>query len=225
MYNLIKRLFDIIISGVLIIVLFPLMLPIIILLKVTGEGHVFYHQKRIGYKKKYFNMIKFATMLKNSPNIGTGSITLRNDPRLLPLGKFLRMTKINELPQLLNVLKGDMSFVGPRPLVDRTFNCYSVDVQSKIYDVKPGITGIGSILFRDEEAMISSASMPPHQYYQVYVAPYKGMLEMWYLENRSFFVDLKILFMTLWVVIFPTTKLIHKAFNNLPERQISLAEA
>lgn len=192
------------------------MLPIIIILLLTGEHYVFYYQKRIGYKNKYFYIMKFATMLKNSPNIGTGTITVRNDPRLLPLGKFLRITKINELPQIINVLKGDMSLVGPRPLVDNTFNAYPEDVKNKVYESKPGITGIGSIVFRDEEELVTNAKIPPREFYDLVIAPYKGALEMWYFENKSLAVDLKIIFLTAWAIIFPKSNLQFKFFKNLP---------
>jgi lipopolysaccharide/colanic/teichoic acid biosynthesis glycosyltransferase len=195
-------------------------LPIIIALKLTGEGYVFYYQKRIGYKNTYFNIIKFATMLKNSPNIGTGSITLRNDPRLLPLGKFLRKTKINEIPQILNVLKGDMSIVGPRPLVDRTFNAYSEHIRYKVYESKPGITGIGSVIFRDEEKLISDSTLPPHEFYEKVIAPYKGALEIWYNGHQSFYVDMMIIFATAWVIIFPKSNIVHKLFKDLPARRL-----
>ena len=209
---------DIVFSLVAIIILLPFMLPIILILRFTGEGYVFYYQKRLGYKNKYFDIIKFATMLKNSPNMGTGSITLRNDPRLLPLGKFLRKTKINELPQILNVLKGDMTLVGPRPLVDRTFNAYPEDIRFKVYDSKPGITGVGSVCFRDEESLISNAKMPPHEYYEKYVSPYKGALEMWYNKRKSLWVDFQLLFLTAWVIIFSESDLMNKLFKDLPVR-------
>lgn len=221
MYLFLKRALDIIISLFAVLVLFPFMLPIILVLRLTGEGYVFYYQERIGYNNKYFNIIKFATMLKNSPNMGTGSITLRNDPRLLPMGKFLRMTKINELPQILNVLKGDMSLVGPRPLVDKTFSAYPENIRYKIYDSKPGITGIGSVIFRDEEELISNATIPPHDFYEKFVGPYKGELEMWYREHKNLWTDILIIFLTAWVVIFPKSKLIHKVFKGLPQRKLS----
>jgi lipopolysaccharide/colanic/teichoic acid biosynthesis glycosyltransferase len=220
MYPVIKRFFDIVLSLVVLVILLPLLLPIAIILRLTGEGYVFYYQKRIGYKNKYFDIIKFATMLKNSPNMGTGTITLRNDPRLLPLGKFLRKTKINELPQILNVLKGDMSWVGPRPLVDKTFNAYPEDMRFKVYDSKPGMTGIGSVVFRDEEALISQADMPPHEFYEKVIAPYKGALELWYNQHKSFAVDFLILFLTAWVIIFPQSNLTYKIFKSLPARQM-----
>lgn len=218
MYPYLKRLTDLILSLIAFLILLPFMVPIVILLLLTGEHHVFYYQRRIGYKNKYFNIIKFATMLKNSPNMGTGSITMRNDPRLLPLGKFLRMTKINELPQILNVLKGDMSLVGPRPLVDKTFNAYPDAIRNKIYDSKPGITGIGSVIFRDEEALISNAKIPPHEFYGSVIAPYKGELEIWYNQHKSLKVDFWIIFLTAWAIINPKTQLQFKIFKGLPKR-------
>lgn len=210
---------------VALLLLTPLLLPIIIILRFTGEGYVFYYQRRIGYHNKYFDIIKFATMLKNSPNMGTGSITLRNDPRLLPLGKFLRKTKINELPQIINVLKGDMSLVGPRPLVDKTFNAYPEALRGQVYHSKPGITGIGSIVFRDEEKLISESGMPPHEFYELVVAPYKGELEIWYNKHKGFGVDGMIVILTAWAVLFPQSNLTHKVFRDLPKRSLTPAQA
>jgi lipopolysaccharide/colanic/teichoic acid biosynthesis glycosyltransferase len=218
MYLFIKRCFDMVCSAIALIVLAPILVPIMIGLRFTGEGYVFYFQKRIGYKKQYFNIWKFATMLKNSPNIGTGSITLRNDPRLIPMGKFLRMTKINELPQIINVLIGNMSIVGPRPLVDKTFGAYNDYVQANVYNSKPGITGIGSIVFRDEESLISESKMEPHQFYKDFVAPHKGELEMWYQKNKSTLTDLLIIFLTAWVIVFSKSNLVYKIFKDLPKR-------
>lgn len=218
MYPAVKRFFDIVLSLIMVVVLLPFMLPIVILLRLTGEGYVFYYQKRIGFKNDYFNIIKFATMLKNSPNMGTGSITLRKDPRVLPMGGFLRKTKINELPQILNVLKGDMSWVGPRPLVDRTFNAYPESIRYTVYDSTPGITGIGSVIFRDEEALISASPLPPHEFYEQTIAPYKGALEIWYNQHKNFLVDFGILFLTAWVIVFPKSQLMYTFFRNLPKR-------
>ncbi len=219
MYPTIKRFFDFLISLAAVVVLLPFLLPIVLILRFTGEGYVFYLQKRIGYKNSYFNILKFATMLKNSPNMGTGIITLRNDPRLLPLGRFLRMTKLNELPQILNVLKGDMSIVGPRPLVDKTFLAYPEAIRHRVYDSRPGITGIGSIIFRDEEQMISSSGIKPQEFYDNVIAPYKGALEIWYNEHQSFMTDIKIIFITGWVVLFPHSRIVYSAFPDLPKSQ------
>ena len=152
-------------------------------------------------------------------NIGTGSITLQNDPRVTKIGSFLRKTKINELPQIINILKGDISLVGPRPLVTKTFFAYNEEVQSKIYNVKPGLTGIGSIIFRDEESIISAVTdEEPHEFYKRVIAPYKGDLEMWYQSNNSFFLDLQLIFLTAWVILSPTSNFYEKWFKDLPKR-------
>ena len=219
MYKFSKRLLDIIISLLALIILSPLLLPIIIILRFSAEGYVFYFQDRIGKDRVNFKIIKFATMLKDSPNLASGSITLSGDWRVTKPGKFLRKTKINELPQIINILKGDISLVGPRPLVTKTFTAYNEDVQSKIYNVKPGLTGIGSIIFRDEESIISAVKdEDPHEFYKRVIAPYKGELEMWYQSNNSFFLDLQLIFMTAWVILVPTSKLYEKWFKDLPKR-------
>ncbi len=216
MYLAIKRFFDILFSLVALIILSPLLIPIIIILKLTGEHEVFYLQKRVGYKNKEFNIWKFATMLKQSPNIGTGEITLRNDPRVTRVGRFLRRTKINELPQIINVLIGDMSIVGPRPLMKKSFDLYSEEVQKVIYNTRPGITGIGSVIFRDEEKIVSE-SKDIHAAYRM-IFQYKGAVEMWYQKNISFYTDFMILFLTAWYIIFSDSKLVYKVFPSLPKR-------
>ena len=219
MYNFFKRLLDIIVSVVALIILLPVFISIIIILRLSDEGEVFYFQERYGIYNSKFQIWKFATMLKNSMNIGTGSITLQNDPRVTKIGSFLRKTKINELPQIINILKGDISLVGPRPLVTKTFKAYNEEIQSKIYNVKPGLTGIGSIIFRDEESIISAIKdEDPHEFYKRVIAPYKGELEMWYQEHNSFFLDLQLIFMTAWVILVPSSKLYEKWFKDLPKR-------
>ena len=218
MYKVVKRAGDFFAAFIILLILSPFLIIIIILLKFSGEGEVFYFQKRIGYKNKYFNIWKFATMLKNSPNIGAGLITVRNDPRVTWVGRFLRKSKLNELPQLINVLIGDMSLVGPRPLVQKTFDAYNEEVRNNIYHSVPGITGIGSVIFRDEELLVSKAEMDPHLYYQTVIAPYKGELELWYLKRKNIWVDIVIMFLTIWVIIFPKSNLPYKIFKDLPVR-------
>ena len=220
MYNFLKRLLDIVLSFISLIILLPIFIPIIIILKCTAEGEVFYFQERIGINNSRFQIWKFATMLKNSMDMGSGSITLQNDSRVTKIGVFLRKTKINELPQIINILKGDISLVGPRPLVDKTFSAYNEEVQSKIYNVKPGLTGIGSIIFRDEESIISAVTdEDPHDFYKRVIAPYKGELEMWYQDHRSLYLDFQLIFMTAFVIFFPKTRLYEKWFKDLPKRE------
>mgnify|MGYP001167352170 FL=1 len=213
-----KRFFDIVLSALAIVVVLPFMLPIIIGLLLTGEHYVFYFQERIGYRNRSFKMWKFATMLKNSPNLPGGMHTTRNDPRVLPMGGFLRKTKINEIPQLVNILKGDMSVVGPRPLVRKTFDPYPDHVRERIYNVRPGLTGIGSIVFRDEERLLSETSVDPKEFYAKYIAPYKGELEIWYQNHLTFRTDFMLIFLTVWVIFFPCSDLVYKIFRDLPSR-------
>jgi len=218
MYLISKHIFDVILSSIAIILFSPLLILIIVVLKLTGEGEVFYLQERVGYKTKSFMIYKFATMIKNSPNIGAGDVTLRNDPRVTKVGKFLRESKLNELPQLFNIFIGDISVIGPRPLMRAGFNRYSLNFQNSIYNVKPGLTGIGSIVFRDEEKILTESELTPHECYKEIILPYKGELEMWYQNNCSFFLDLQLIFMTAWVIIFPDSKLYEKWFKHLPKR-------
>ena len=175
---MIKRFIDLFISTFSLIILSPLLLLVSIILKFSGEGEIFYLQERLGFQNKKFYIIKFATMLKNSPNIGSGSLTLRDDPRVLPFGKFLRKSKINELPQIFNVLIGNMSIVGPRPQMQVDFDKFPSDKKKDIYKSQPGITGIGSIIFRDEEKWISNHAGDKHLFYKEKIAPYKAEVEI-----------------------------------------------
>jgi lipopolysaccharide/colanic/teichoic acid biosynthesis glycosyltransferase len=218
MYKFIKRSFDIIFSLAALVILLPLFIPVIILLLVTGEHEVFYQQDRVGYKNKIFGIWKFATMLKNSPNMGSKDLTMRNDPRVTGVGRFLRKTKLNELPQMINILTGDMSFVGPRPLMKSGFDRYSDAMKAKVYNVTPGLTGIGSIVFRDEELIITQSKLTPEECYRDVILPYKGALELWYQEHRGFFTDFMLLFLTGWYVLFPKSQLVFKVFPSLPKR-------
>jgi lipopolysaccharide/colanic/teichoic acid biosynthesis glycosyltransferase len=219
MYKFFKRLVDLLVSFISLIILLPFFIPIIIILKFTAEGEIFYFQERIGINNSRFKIWKFATMLKNSMEMGSGSITLQNDFRVTKIGVFLRKTKINELPQIINILKGDISLVGPRPLVIKTFSAYNEEIQSKIYNVKPGLTGIGSIVFRDEESIISAIKDEnPHNFYKSVIAPYKGELEMWYQNHNSIYLDFQLIFITGWAILFPKTRIYEKWFDNLPKR-------
>lgn len=219
MYPLIKRFFDIIFSLIFLILLSPVLIPVSILLLCTGEHEVFYRQDRVGYKNRIFGIWKFATMLKNSPNMGSKDLTMRNDPRVTPVGKFLRKSKLNELPQLINILTGEMSFTGPRPLMKSGFERYAEDMKARVYQVKPGLTGIGSIVFRDEELIITKSNLSPEDCYRHVILPYKGALEIWYQDHRNFFTDFMILFLTGWYVLFPGSKLVYRIFPSLPKRE------
>ena len=221
MYYISKRIFDILSSGIAILVLSPLLIPVIIGLRFTGEGYVFYKQLRVGYKNKSFLIWKFATMLKNSVNMSGGYITVKKDPRLTPMGGFLRKSKINELPQLFNIFFGRMSVVGPRPVMKVSFEAYPGNVKNVIYDVKPGLTGIGSIIFRDEEELITdlrNKGGDVHEFYVNQIYPHKGNLELWYQKNKSLILDFQIILLTAWVILIPSSKLYEKWFKDLPQR-------
>jgi lipopolysaccharide/colanic/teichoic acid biosynthesis glycosyltransferase len=221
MYYISKRIFDILSSGIAILVLSPLLIPVIIGLKLTGEGYVFYKQVRIGYKNRQFLIWKFATMLKDSPNMTGGIMTTKRDPRITPMGAFLRKSKINELPQLFNIFFGHMSLVGPRPVMKISFEAYPDKIQKVVYNVKPGLTGIGSIIFRDEEELITEVKDNGDDLWEFYkgkIYPFKGELEVWYQNHKSFTLDMKLIFLTVWVLLAPTSKVYEKWFKDLPKR-------
>lgn len=217
------RLFDIAFSALALAVLAPLLLPIAVLLRVTGEGEIFYRQQRVGRGARMFGLLKFATMLKDSPNMGTGTLTIAGDPRILPMGHFLRKTKINELPQLLNILLGDMSLVGPRPLTPERFRAYSPGQQAIVTRVRPGLTGIGSVVFRDEESILGGARQL--EFYDRVIAPYKGALEEWFVAHNNLRNYFLLIFVTAWVVVFPRSRLVWSVFPELPAPPAELRSA
>ncbi len=208
-----QRLFDIIFSGMAIFLLSPIFLIIILILSFTGEKEIFYKQSRIGKNRASFKLIKFATMLKNSENKGAGTVTLKNDSRVLPFGKLLRKTKLNELPQLFNIFIGQMSVIGPRPLHVKQFSFYSEDDQKIITSIKPGLSGLASIIFRDEEKILQN-SKDPDKTYKEKITPKKAMLEKWYIKNQSIYLYFKIIILTLLVVLIPSIN-ISRLFDDI----------
>lgn len=212
-----KRIIDIVLSLIALLILSPLLVPIAIILRFSGEGEIFYRQQRIGRKGQPFGLYKFATMLKESPNIGTGTHTTKNDPRVLPVGGFLRKTKINELPQLLNILLGDMSIIGPRPTVQAHFALYPEAARREIEKVRPGLSGIGSIVFRDEETILSTSPLGYKKCYDEVIAPYKATLEQWYVTHQSVLLDFLLIGITVWVVLFPSSRIHRSLFTDLPQ--------
>ncbi len=218
-----QRFFDIVFSGIALVLLSPLLLPLIFILRVTGEGEIFFPQNRVGLKGKNFKLYKFATMLKDSPNMGSGTVTVKNDPRILPIGRFLRKTKINELPQLINIFNGDMSVIGPRPQTQRCFDAFPKSSQIEIIKVRPGLSGIGSIIFRNEEDMMD-ANNEPDKFYDEIVMPYKGSLENWYVSHQNIFSYFSLIGLTVWVVLGFSTKLVWKLFKELPRPPEALSK-
>jgi lipopolysaccharide/colanic/teichoic acid biosynthesis glycosyltransferase len=192
------------------------MLPIMLILKLTGEHYIFYKQQRIGCYGKEFGVLKFATMLKDSPNLPGGTFTLKDDPRILPIGKFLRKTKINELPQLINIFIGQMSIVGYRPLVRKGYDAYSDDMKQKLYGAKPGLSGVGSIILRNEEEIMQQIENK-EAFYNNVIMPYKGKLENWYIDNYSIVNYFSIVFVTIIIILKPSSDIWKKVFKNLPD--------
>lgn len=217
-----QRFFDILFSGIAIIVFSPLLLITMLILKCTGEHEVFYLQRRMGKGGKPFGIIKFATMLKNSMNMGAGGVTVRNDPRILPVGRILRKTKINELPQLFNIFIGQMSIVGWRPLVVDSYEKYSDEVKSYLSTVSPGLSGVGSIIFRDEEKYYQDLPNPK-EFYDNIILPYKGQVEIWYVQHKNIVLYFKVIILTIVSVLNPKSNLYLKWFKGLPERPAELS--
>ena len=209
------RIFDLVFSTILLVTLIPLIIILYPILKITGEGEVFYLQERVGLGGSKFKVIKFATMMKNSMQIGAGSITVANDPRILPVGKILRKTKINELPQFINVFKGEMSLIGPRPHAEIDLKGVKKDKLDKILTSRPGLSGIASIIFRNEDLILHDHS-DGRTFYDNILAPYKADLEIWYIDNRNIYLYLLLILLTFFTVLGLKQKIIFKIFRTLP---------
>jgi lipopolysaccharide/colanic/teichoic acid biosynthesis glycosyltransferase len=223
MYPTVKRGFDIFLSVFLLLLLSPVFLILAFLVWINGDGAVFFRQTRIGLHGKEFFIWKFATMIRGSSEMKGGALTLAGDPRVTGIGRFLRSSKLNELPQLINVLKGEMSFVGPRPLIRKSYDQYPPSIRDSLQKMLPGITGIGSIIFRNEAFLLARSDQDPRLFYRDYILPYKGEVEHWYYRNRSFRTDLLILGLTFYALFVPATPdLIFKVFPTLPTRPFYL---
>jgi len=190
-----KRLFDVVLATFGLIVLFPFLFIIAVWIKLSSKGPLFYTQKRVGLNFKEFDIYKFRSMVVNAEG---PSVTSADDPRITKVGKFLRRTKIDELPQLLNVIKGDMSLVGPRPEVMK-FVQIKRDAYKKVLRVRPGITDNAAIAFRDEEGILSQYEDKEKAYIEI-VLPQKIELYYSYVESVSFINDIKLILQTLKVI-------------------------
>jgi len=218
---MIKRFLDIILSTIALLILSPLFIPIMLILKLTGEGYIFYKQERIGQNQEPFNLLKFATMFKDSPNMIGGNITQKNDPRILPFGVFLRKYKINEFPQIINILLGDMSIIGRRPTVKEHYDYFDEETKNIISKYKPGLSGISSIIFRDEEKYFVNKEVSENKiFYKKQIAPFKGKLEIWYCTNQSLIVDILLIIITIISVIKPSINIYNNLFSDLPKHDL-----
>jgi len=197
---MIKRAFDLLASGLGILLLSPLLGVIAVLVRLDSQGPVLFRQERVGKSGRPFQILKFRTMRVDAERVG-GQLTVRNDPRITGIGRFLRKAKLDELPQLMNVFRGDMSLVGPRPEVPRYVAMYTPE-QRRVLEVPPGITDLASIEFRDENEFLQDHD-DPETFYVTQIMPKKLELNLLYLSRRSFVFDLFIIFRTLWRVLLP----------------------
>ncbi len=195
-----KRLFDIILSTIILILSFPLFLLGSFLAKIQSIGPVFYKANRVGRNGQVFEMYKFRTMVENADKIGIG-LTTHKDPRVTQIGRLLRFTKLDELPNFINVIKGDMSLTGPRPESPTYVKFYTYD-QRKVLLVRPGITGPSQIANRNEEEKLAEQTYP-EQYYITELLPKKLALDLHYVATQSFISDIGWILKTLWVLVFP----------------------
>ncbi len=193
---MIKRALDLTASFLGLIVLAPFFLVVGILIKLDSGGPVFFKGARIGQHGKPFLLYKFRTMGIGADKRG-GPLTSKDDPRVTRLGKYLRQTKLDELPQLINVLKGEMSLVGPRPEVAR-YTAYYTEEQKKVLEVKPGMTGLTQIRYRDEASLLTGLDYETK--YINDILPHKLTLDLEYIKTRSLFLDLQIIIATLFPV-------------------------
>lgn len=192
-----KRRFDFLVALIGLVCLFPLLVVISLWIKLSSRGSLFYTQKRVGKDFKEFYIYKFRSMVENADKMGP-SVTSGDDPRITKVGKFIRQTKIDELPQLINVLKGDMSLVGPRPEVMK-FVALKKDEYRKVLSVRPGITDNAAIVFRDEETIMNQYEDKEKAYIET-ILPQKIKLYNLYIDNISFIEDVKLILQTLKVI-------------------------
>jgi len=191
-----KRLFDILLSSLGLVLLFPIMAFTALAIRLTSPGPIFYPSPRVGLGGKIFNMIKLRTMVTGADKMGS-LVTVRDDHRITRIGRYLRRTKLDELPTLLNVLKGDMSLVGPRPENPKSAELYTEE-QKCIWTVRPGITSLATIRYRHEESILAGTADLEATYFQVMQD--KLSLELEYVGRQSFWFDLRIIFQTLLVI-------------------------
>lgn len=194
----IKRLFDIIASFLGIVILYPMFIIVAVCIKIDSKGPVFFKQKRVGKNKKIFEIYKFRTMVTDAEKLGK-QITVGNDARITRVGKFIRKCKLDEFPQLINVLKGEMSLVGPRPEVPRYVELYD-EYQEQILLVQPGITDYASIEYRNENDILGKSNNPEDTYIQE-VMPAKIELNMKYIKNISLIEDVKLIINTILAIL------------------------
>jgi lipopolysaccharide/colanic/teichoic acid biosynthesis glycosyltransferase len=220
-----KRMIDVVCSATAIVMLSPLLLVVVLILRCTGERCVLYRQERVGKGGRTFYLYKFVTMRKDSGNAPGDLLTAKGDLRVLPFGRILRASKINELPQLFNILLGDMSLIGPRPQVMPHFEVYPEHVKREIVKVRPGLSGIGSIVFHDESSLLARCGKDRNLCYVEDIAPYKGKLEVWYVQHQSILLDLSLICMTVLVMVSRQGRYCIQLLRGLPQPDSAVLSA
>lgn len=199
-----KRLFDIVASVIGLVVFSPVMLIVAIIVKMTSPGSILFSQKRLTKGMREFNIYKFRSMVSNELREKNTVQIKGSSSEITPIGKFMRKTKLDELPQFWNILKGDMSFIGPRPELPRRLKYYN-DRQKQIFSVRSGISSPASIVFSDEEYLMNQVK-DPEKFYIQEIMPYKIELNLYYIEHQSFFYDI-------WLIVATLLKIVNKVKN------------
>ncbi len=210
-----KRLFDFTIALIGLVLTWPIMLLVALIIKITSKGPVLFRQRRLTIGMKEFEIYKFRSMRVDYDKDGKGIQTKGSSNAITPVGKFIRKTKLDELPQFFNIIKGDMSFVGPRPELPRRLEFYSKE-QKEIFKVRSGISSPASIVFSDEEYLMNKVSNP-EKYYIEQIMPYKIELNKYYIKNQSFFGDV-------WLIIATILKIGNKVKNKDVVKDIELLD-
>ena len=211
MYPYFKRFCDIVFALMGLLVTSPIVLTVIVLKKLAGEQEIFYIKGRVGKGGRLFPFIKLSSMTPAKKGEKTSSLTLSNDKRITPLGHFIRKTKIDEFPQFVNIIRGELSFVGPRALMPKIHKDYSKAVKTELSKIRPGVTGLATVVFRNEAQLLADSDYTDElKLYKEVIGPAKGAIEMIYTQNKSFILDLTILLLTVWQIFRPLSLIGYK---------------
>lgn len=214
--RLLVRCLDILLASIGLVLTAPIIAAAAVILRVHYPYRVFFFQNRVGMDGRLFRILKLVTMVPDAERLPGGGITHDRDPRILPVGRFLRRTKVNELPQLINVLRGDMSIVGPRPVTWSGFQKYDDRSREQLGLMRPGVTGVASIVLFNEEELMSSIDVDRQRYHDQVIKPYKVELEYWYLNNMSVVLYVQVIIATVLTIVRHSPQL-RSEWKGLPE--------
>lgn len=204
MYPYFKRFCDIVFALIGLLVTSPILLFVIVLKKLAREQEIFYIKGRVGKGGRLFPFIKLSSMTPAKKGEKTSSLTLSNDTRVTPLGHFIRKTKIDEFPQFVNIIRGELSFVGPRALMPKIYKDYSKEVKNELSKIRPGVTGLASVVFRNEGELLAHSDYDDElEFHKKVISPIKGQLELLYIRDQGIILDFTILLLTVWQIFRP----------------------